>query len=133
MGKILSQLAAGILGLWLVIIFIPEVQIRILPDSNFFGIPLNAEWHIIILLGAVLGLLNVFVKPILKIIALPLRILTLGLFSLVINLALIWAVDLIFQEITIPWFWPLAWTTLIIWFLSMMIPMLFGRKEKELQ
>ncbi|MBU4275047.1 phage holin family protein [Patescibacteria group bacterium] len=130
MGKILSQLIAGILGLWLAVIFISEIKIRILPDSNFFGVPLTAQWHIIVFLGLTLGLLNIFLKPVLKMIALPLRIVTLGLFSLVINMVLIWAVDLIFQEITIPWFWPLLWTTLIIWFLSLIIPMLFGRKEK---
>ena len=132
MGKILSQLLAGVLGLWLAVIFIPEIQIRVLTDSNFFGIPLTAKWQVILLLGVILGLLNIFAKPILKIIALPLRILTLGLFSLVINMILIWAVDLIFREITIPWFWPILWTTLIIWFLTMAVPMLFVRKGKEL-
>ena len=132
MGKILSQLVAGILGLWLAVIFIHGIQIRILPDSNFFGIPLTAEWHIIVLLGLILGLLNVFVKPVLKIIALPLRIVTLGLFGLIINMALVWVVDLIFQEISIIWFWPLFWTTIIIWLLGLITPRLFEKKEKEI-
>jgi putative membrane protein len=36
----------------------------------------------------VLGLVNAFIKPIAKLLTLPLRILTLGLFTLVVNVAL---------------------------------------------
>jgi putative membrane protein len=137
MKKLLSQIAAGILGIWLATEFVPGIKLRVLPDSDFFGIPLTSPWHIIILLGIILGILNIFVKPLLKAIAFPLRIITLGLFGLVINMALIWAVDLIFQEITIPFFWPLLWTTLIIWGLNLILISLFSekriKKEKELQ
>lgn len=133
MGKFLSQIIAGILGFWLVTLFVPEIVIKVLSDSNFFGFPLTTKWHIIVLLGIILGILNFFVKPILKIITLPLRIVTLGLFGLIINMALIWAVDLIFQEITIPWFWPLLWSTLIIWVLNIILPMLFKKREREIE
>jgi len=130
MRKLISQIIAGVLGLWLAILFVPEINTRVFSDSNFFGVPLTTKWHIIVLLGFILGLINFFVKPILKAITLPLRIVTLGFFSLIINMALIWAVDLIFQEITIPWFWPLLWTTLIIWFLGIALPKIFSKKEK---
>ncbi len=42
--------------------------------------------------GILLGLLNLVVRPILKLVSLPLMLLTLGLFNLVINVALIWIV-----------------------------------------
>ena len=132
MRKFVSQIIAGILGFWLATLFIPEIVISILPDSSFFGFPLTTKWHIIVLLGIILGIINFFIKPILKIITFPLRILTLGLFGLIINMVLIWAVDLIFQEITIPWFWPLLWTTLIVWGLSIILIIIFGKKEKEI-
>lgn len=44
-----------------------------------------ADFGTAIVFAVVLGLLNIFVKPILKVLSLPLTILTLGLFSLVIN------------------------------------------------
>ncbi|MFA5877793.1 MAG: phage holin family protein [Candidatus Staskawiczbacteria bacterium] len=128
--KVISHIVAGILGLWLATLFISGVSIKVLPDSTFFGIPLSTTWHVIILLGVIIGLLNIFLKPILKTITLPLRIITLGLFSLVINMVLIWAVDLIFRELTIVWFLPLLYTTLIIWALSILIPAPFRKKEK---
>lgn len=43
-----------------------------------------------LVVALVLGLLNVFIKPILFLLTLPITILTLGLFTLVINAFLIW-------------------------------------------
>jgi putative membrane protein len=45
--------------------------------------------------AVILGLLNAFVKPILKIFAVPLNMMTLGLFGIVINAALLIAVAFI--------------------------------------
>ncbi|OGK55920.1 hypothetical protein A3J15_02675 [Candidatus Roizmanbacteria bacterium RIFCSPLOWO2_02_FULL_38_10] len=46
-----------------------------------------------LLVAVILGLINTFVKPILKILTLPITILTLGLFSLILNALLILLVD----------------------------------------
>jgi len=132
MKKFISQITAGILGLWLAIKFVPGIELKIIPgESSFLGIPFTAGWQILILIGFVLGLINFFVKPILKTIALPLRILTLGLFGLVINMGLIWIVDLLFEELTISWFWPLFWVTLIIWGLNIILPGFIPKKAIE--
>lgn len=50
-------------------------------------------WMTAFITAVVLGLLNVFVKPIVHIFALPITVLTLGLFSLVINVAMIMLAD----------------------------------------
>ncbi|MDO8486665.1 MAG: phage holin family protein [Candidatus Staskawiczbacteria bacterium] len=121
MKKVLSQIIAASLGIWIAVLFIPEIKISVLSDSNFFGIPLTLQWQIILLLGITLGLINFFVKPVISVVALPLRIITLGLFGIAINMAMIWILDFIFKEITIPWFWPLLWTTIIISFSNIII------------
>ncbi|MFT6048207.1 MAG: putative membrane protein [Arenicella sp.] len=46
-------------------------------------------WQSTLIVAVILGLLNGFVKPTISLIALPLTILTLGLFSIVINSALL--------------------------------------------
>ena len=132
MYKFFSRIVAGILGIALAIWLLPEIQVKILADSNFFGIPLTTKWHIIVLLGIIFGVINTFVKPILETLALPLKVLTLGLFSLIINVVIIWGVDLIFQEITVPWFWPLFWTTIIIGGLNIILPTLFKKSYNNL-
>lgn len=62
----------------------------------------------------VLAFLNGFIKPILKIIAFPLMLLTLGLFSLVINALLLWALSYIVPSVVIAGLMPLVWATLVV-------------------
>jgi len=114
------MISAG-LGLWLATIFVAQVSVSTYPGSNFFGILLEAQWQFFILFGIILGLLNFFVKPILDTITLPLQIITLGLFGFLINMALIFTVDYIFKELSVPLLFPLFWTTLIIWILDFLL------------
>ncbi|WKS94669.1 phage holin family protein [Riemerella columbina] len=58
-----------------------------------------------ILFALVLGIFNIFVKPLLEMIGLPLTILTLGLFSLVINAGVILMVDYFVDGMSIDSFW----------------------------
>lgn len=115
MRRLILQIIAGIFGLWLAVRFVSKVEFV---DS----------WQILILAGLVLGLINFFIKPILKVIALPLRILTFGLFSLVINMGMVWIVTLIFPEIKISGILPLFLTSLIIWGLNLLFPLFVPKK-----
>lgn len=64
--------------------------------------------------GAVLGALNTLVQPILKLITLPLILLTFGLFTIIINAALLGAAANITGLIVISGLWSLLSATLII-------------------
>lgn len=130
MKRLFSQIIATVFGLWLATLFIPEVIIRPYPTSNFFGFTITAQWEIILILGIVLGLLNYFLKPLLKALALPLEILSLGFFTIVINMALMWLLDLMFDELYIPFFLPLLYTTLIAWGLNIIIGLFFLKNRK---
>jgi putative membrane protein len=129
MKKLLSQIVSAGLGLWLATIFVSGVAVTYYANSSFFGISITAQWQMFLVLGIILGLLNYFVRPILKTLALPLELLTLGLFSIVINMGMIWFLDLIFDEITVPWMWPLIYTTLILWALNMIIQKIIVKKD----
>ena len=115
MKKLLLQIITGILALWLA-------------TKLVNGIEFNGSRQILLLAGAILGLLNFFIKPILKTVALPLRILTFGLFSLVINIGIIWAVDSLFNELRFTGIYPLFWTTVLVWGLSLILPILLPLK-----
>lgn len=121
MKRLLSHMISAGVGLWLASIFVAGVSMITYSDSNFFGAPLSASWQFFILLGIILGLLNYFVRPILTIVTLPLQIITLGFFGFVINMFLIWVVDYIFREFSAPFFWPLLWTTVIVWTLHLVL------------
>lgn len=130
MKRLLSQIAGAILGLWLAATFVPGVIVRAYPESSIFGFPLTAQWEIFLLLGIVLGLLNYFLKPLLKTIALPLEIITLGFFTFIIDMGLIWVLAAIFDELYIPLFIPLAYTTLLVWACSLAFQLILVRNKE---
>ncbi len=115
--RLLFHILAGILGLFLAARFVPGVE--------FFG-----TVKMLLLIGSILGLINFFIKPILKTISLPLRFLTFGLFSLVINMGLVWLVEILFpKELEITGLIPLFYTTVIIWGLNLIFG-LYNNKRK---
>ena len=117
---LIFQVIAGILSLWLAVKFVPGV--------NFTG-----EIKYLFMAGAALGLINFFIKPVLKIITLPLRILTLGLFSLLLNMLMVWIVDILFPELIIPGIIPLFWVTLIVWGISYLLGLYNSNKKAKAQ
>ena len=67
-----------------------------------------------IVAGLFLGALNLIVKPILKIISTPIIILTLGIFSLIINGFLLWLVSYVLDFVVIQTVSTLVWCTIIV-------------------
>jgi len=132
MDRLFWQIIVGILGIYLGINFVHGVSVEIPPEGIIFlGMKLTAQWQVIVLIGIVLGLVNFFIKPIFKIVTLPLRILTFGLFSFVINMLMIWLVDIFFPELVISGIVPLFWLTIIVWVLSFLLG-LTGKKTREM-
>lgn len=129
MMRLFSQITSATLGLWLAVLFVPKVSIRTYPTSIFFDFTLTKQWQIIIILGIVLGLMNYFLKPILKMLALPLEMITLGFFTVVINMALIWLLEVMFDELSVPFFLPLLYTSLIIWGLNIAISPILSKNR----
>ncbi len=117
MRRLVLHLGIGILGFWSAGRFVSEVEI------------LNGT-KTLIFAGLVLGLLNYFVKPILKTISLPLRIITLGLFGFVISMAIVWLTDILFPDLMIKGLLPLFWTTVIVWGLGLILPALIPKTKR---
>jgi putative membrane protein len=97
------------------------------------GITFTGEWWKMIIVGAVFGVVNSFLKPLLTIFALPLIILTLGLFTLIVNtLMLIITVELsepLQLGLQINNFWAAFKGALIISIVSMLLSWLTGAKR----
>jgi putative membrane protein len=67
-----------------------------------------------LLAGLILGILNLIIKPILQIITLPINIITLGLFTLVINAILLEMVAWFIPGFYVATFWSAIWGGLMI-------------------
>lgn len=57
-------------------------------------------------LAIVLGIINTFIKPLVLLLALPITILTLGLFALVVNVLLVWFAASIVPGVVVTGFVP---------------------------
>ncbi len=77
-------------------------------------------WYAALVAAAVLGLLNALVRPILFVLTLPLTVVTLGLFSFVINGLLMWFMSSFVKGVSIAGFWPALMAALFVWAVSVL-------------
>ncbi|HEX9721699.1 MAG TPA: phage holin family protein [Candidatus Paceibacterota bacterium] len=108
---LLLHILAGIAGLWVAIRFVN-------------GVEFTGPAYLLLIIGLVLGILNATLKPLLNLVTLPVRILTLGLSSLVINFVMVWALELFFAELNFMGLLPILWTTLIVWAVTIPLSLL---------
>ncbi len=117
---------------WVILTFSIAVASYFLPFIYLTG---NTAWDrlkVAFLTGLLLGLFNLLVKPIVKILSLPINILTLGLFNIVINAGMLWIVDMIIKEFEIKGFWGYVWSSLVISIISIVISkIIFFRGKKR--
>ncbi len=75
----------------------------------------------LVLAALLLGLLNAFVRPVMLLLSLPLLIFTLGLFILVINAFLLYAVGHVLKDFHVESFAAAFWGSLIISIVSLVL------------
>lgn len=98
---IIIGLLANILGLYLAHLWVA-------------GFTVSGGWKGYIIAGLVLGILNLIVKPILKIISTPIILVSLGLFLIVINAIILWLAAQLTRYLIIENLIALLWATLVI-------------------
>ncbi|ALO65506.1 hypothetical protein AS189_02115 [Arthrobacter alpinus] len=96
MRRIVIQIVLNAVALWIASWILPGMNIAStsVVNSNLGGPSGTAETLNTALgylfIGLVFGVVNALVKPIVKLLSLPVTILTLGLFTIVINAAMLW-------------------------------------------
>ncbi len=86
-------------------------------DSLFDGVSIG-RWGSIILAGAVLGIANGILKPILALLTLPLIIFTLGLAYFFLNVLMLLITEWITPDFSIDGFWTYVGATIVIWLVN---------------
>jgi len=82
------------------------------------GFEVSGLWAALIA-ALLLGLANAIIRPILLILTLPINILTLGLFTFVINALMIWLVSTIVKGFEVSGFVPALLAAFILWVVSL--------------
>jgi putative membrane protein len=80
--QIIWRLLINAAALWAATRFVP-------------GISFDGDWRLLLVVALVFGVLNVAVRPFLILLTLPLFIITLGLFTFVLNALMLWLTSIV--------------------------------------
>lgn len=115
----LISLVGTALALW--------VAVWLVPGFEFTG-----DWWQFLIAAVILGVINAIVKPILKLFSLPLIVLTLGLFLIIVNAAVLQIVvwlsgDVLDLGLTSDgFFWSTFWASIVVsiagWLIGVVLP-----------
>ena len=99
------------------------------------GMDVSGGFGTYLWLALLFGIVNAIVGTILRLLSLPLMVVTLGLFSLVINAFLLQILDWISDHFTIDhFFWTAIWGAIILAIVSVLLELLvgatFGRRRQ---
>jgi putative membrane protein len=94
-----------------------NVLALIVADWVFGGITIG-RWGSLLLAGAVFGLANVFLKPLLTIIAIPLIILTFGVAYFFVNVAILAFTEWVVPDFSIDGFWTYVGAVIVMWLVN---------------
>jgi putative membrane protein len=116
--SIVLKVVVNAFAIWIATLVIPQVTVG--------GGTLGRRILSLLIVGALFGLINTFIKPVVKLFTLPLYWLTLGLIAFVVNALMLKIVEWLSGRIGItfdtgPFFWSTLGAALVITFVSMIL------------
>jgi putative membrane protein len=98
------------------------------------GVTYDGGWVTFVGVAVVFGVVNAFVRPIVKLLALPLVIVTLGICSLVINGLMLWLTGAVSGALALGFhvsgFWAAFWGALVVSIVSTLLSMLMTENDR---
>lgn len=82
MRSFLIRVAASAIAIWVAAALVPGVEIE--------GTEFTDQALIAVFVGLIFGVINAFIRPVVRALTFPLFVVTLGLFTLVVNALLFW-------------------------------------------
>jgi putative membrane protein len=101
------------------------------------GIDYETFWHLIVA-GAVFGIVNTLLKPVLTLLGLPFIIITLGVAYFLINLLMLYITSWVVPGFSVDGFWDAVLGTIVIWAVNVVLRAIFqiddrGRRREARQ
>lgn len=109
---------------WLVLAAAIALTAWLLPGFNVEGGFFTYLW-----VAFLFGLVNVFIGPLLHLLSLPLTIITLGLFALVVNAALVGITAWISSDLSVDGFFPALFAAILIAIFSAVLSVLVPDRD----
>jgi len=103
---LLVKIIINAIGVYVAVLLVPQIDF---PAADNL-LKLQGNWWHVAVVALILALINSYVKPILKVLSFPITLMTVGLFSFVLNAALLllvaWLADQVDIDFTIGGFPP---------------------------
>ncbi|MCL6086891.1 MAG: phage holin family protein [Actinobacteria bacterium] len=115
---------------WILSTLAITITSYVLPFIEISGDSVLKRIGIAFIAGLVLGIINLFIKPVVKLFALPVNILTLGLFNIIINAGMLWIVDYFVDGFKVSGFWGYIWSSLLISIITVTLSRIFLYERK---
>ncbi len=116
---------------WLINAVALYAAVAIVPGIH----PQSENWLSFVWLALIFGLLNALLRPLLKLLTCPLIILTLGIFTLVINTFMFWLAGIVGVNFHIGFivdgFWPAFWGAVVVTIVSEVLALVFKDEMKK--
>jgi putative membrane protein len=115
------KVAVNAVAIWVATLVIPAVSVA---EGT-----LTEKGITLLVLGALFGVVNALVKPVVKVLSLPFYVLTLGLFAFVVNALMLKIVEWLSGKLGIvfdagPFFWATIGAAIVVTFVSMLLNIL---------
>jgi putative membrane protein len=75
----------------------------------------------LLLAAAIFGILNTILKPLLRLLTLPIAVITLGLAWFFVSMLMLWITQAIVPGFSVHGFWTYVWATVVIWLVNLVI------------
>jgi putative membrane protein len=95
------------------------------------SIDYNDRYQVLIIAALIFSLVNAIIRPIIILLSLPAIVLTLGLFTLVINAFMLFLVTKIYPAFHLRSFWTAILATIIIWVVNYLLTELLEPKREK--
>ncbi|MDD5043422.1 MAG: phage holin family protein [Patescibacteria group bacterium] len=84
-----------------------------------------ASFYSALIAALILGLINALIRPLVIILTLPINILSLGIFTFIINALMLWLASTMVKGFYIADFGSALWAALLLWIISLAVNWIF--------
>ncbi len=95
------------------------------------GIDFSGNFGTIVLAALVFAAVNLLLKPIVTLLALPLIVLTLGIALFLVNILMLYVTSWIVSGFKIQDFWAAVWATIVIWLVNWILQIVFDIDDRK--
>jgi len=100
-------------------------------ESLISGIKFTGNFGSIVIAALVFALINLILKPVAKLLAFPLIILTLGIALFFVNILMLYITDWILSDFKIESFGAAIWGTIVIWAVNWLLQIVFDIDDRK--